>query len=303
MEKNPLLERDESAELPTTDRAAPDQAPERISETVDTAQFAQAAELDDKFAELRFRQGLCALNSTRGSDARKHFAAARDLDTLRFRCDSKLNDLIRRIASGQERERILLVDSEQRFYEPAATGGPGNELFYEHVHLTFKGNYLLARCIAERIEELAPWGCPAVGASNGPNASALSPSDAPRLGWPSEADCARRLAWTDWNEQAALSDILGRLEDPPFTSQMNHVDQVRWLNARLEQLAPALSASGIQNALRLTQAALESAPGDPFLSQQAASLELEAGNLPAAAATAVSISSRKRRRLRDFTSS
>ena len=32
LERNPLLERDESAEPPTTDRAAPDQAPERISE-------------------------------------------------------------------------------------------------------------------------------------------------------------------------------------------------------------------------------------------------------------------------------
>src|SRR6202046_2910168 len=50
LERNPLLERDESAELPTTDRAAPDQAPERISETVDTAQFAQAETLPSETA-------------------------------------------------------------------------------------------------------------------------------------------------------------------------------------------------------------------------------------------------------------
>jgi len=50
LERNPLLERDESAELPTTDRAAPDQAPERISETVDTAQFAQADTLPSETA-------------------------------------------------------------------------------------------------------------------------------------------------------------------------------------------------------------------------------------------------------------
>ncbi len=50
LERNPLLERDESAELPTTDRAAPDQAPERISETIDTAQFAQADTLPSETA-------------------------------------------------------------------------------------------------------------------------------------------------------------------------------------------------------------------------------------------------------------
>src|SRR5215472_16939301 len=50
LERNPLLERDESAELPDTDRAAPDQQPERISETVDAAQFAQADTLPSETA-------------------------------------------------------------------------------------------------------------------------------------------------------------------------------------------------------------------------------------------------------------
>src|SRR5690349_20831645 len=42
LERNPLLERDERAELPDTERAAPDQLPERISELADAAQLAQA---------------------------------------------------------------------------------------------------------------------------------------------------------------------------------------------------------------------------------------------------------------------
>ncbi len=42
LERNPLLERDDSTELPATEAAAPDQMPERISETVDAAQLAQA---------------------------------------------------------------------------------------------------------------------------------------------------------------------------------------------------------------------------------------------------------------------
>jgi RNA polymerase sigma-54 factor len=45
LERNPLLERDERADLPDTERAAPDQLPERIGESADAAQLAQAETL------------------------------------------------------------------------------------------------------------------------------------------------------------------------------------------------------------------------------------------------------------------
>src|ERR1700748_114989 len=41
LERNPLLERDERAELPDTERAAPDQQPERVNELADAAHLAQ----------------------------------------------------------------------------------------------------------------------------------------------------------------------------------------------------------------------------------------------------------------------
>src|SRR5271166_680161 len=50
LERNPLLERDDSAELPNAERAAPDQMPERISETADSAQFAEADTLPSETA-------------------------------------------------------------------------------------------------------------------------------------------------------------------------------------------------------------------------------------------------------------
>ena len=55
LERNPLLERDDSAELPNTERAAPDQMPERISETADAAQLAQADTLP---SEMRRRRSI-----------------------------------------------------------------------------------------------------------------------------------------------------------------------------------------------------------------------------------------------------
>ena len=59
LERNPLLERDDRAEVPDTERAALDQGPERVTETTDVAQFAQAdtlpsetaAPLDTDFSE------------------------------------------------------------------------------------------------------------------------------------------------------------------------------------------------------------------------------------------------------------
>ncbi len=50
LERNPLLERDDSAELPNTERAASDQLPERISEAADAAQLAQSDTLPSETA-------------------------------------------------------------------------------------------------------------------------------------------------------------------------------------------------------------------------------------------------------------
>src|ERR1039458_615956 len=108
--------------------------------------YDQAERIDDSFAELRYRRGQCALAMNDAGLAKKEFTAARDLDTLRFRCDSQLNDIIRQQAAGN----VALADGERALAEASPDGIPGAELFYEHVHLTFQGNYDLARAIAEK---------------------------------------------------------------------------------------------------------------------------------------------------------
>ena len=119
---------------------------------------------------------------------------------LRFRCDSRLNDLIRQTVSQYSDQRVVLADAEHAFAEQGPDGLSGVDLFYEHVHLTFDGNYLLARTIAPQLEDLLPGKIAAQVAASQP--------------WPSEADCARRLAWSDYNKQEALSEILSRLANP-----------------------------------------------------------------------------------------
>jgi tetratricopeptide (TPR) repeat protein len=187
--------------------------------------------------------------------------AARDLDTLRFRCDTRLNDVLRNATVGRESQRILLADSERAFFEQSPEALPGNEFFYEHVHLTFEGNYLLALTIAKQVDKLL---------SDSP-ANTEDP-------WPSAADCARRLAWTDWSQQAAYAEMFGRLQDPPFTAQLNHDAQMQRLAARLQQLAPALQPAGIAQAEQACAEALKLGPDDPWVLGQLSVLKRTAGD-------------------------
>jgi tetratricopeptide (TPR) repeat protein len=230
--------------------------------------FHEAAQVDDQFADLRFRQACCALALGKTDDAQKLFASARDQDTLRFRCDSRLNDLVRQTVSNFSDQQVVLADAETAFAEQSQDGLPGGDLFYEHVHLTFDGNYLLARALAPKLEMLLPGKITAHVATSQP--------------WPSEADCARRLAWSDWDKQAALSEMFSRLGNPPFTHQINHDKQIQNLEASLEKLMPAIQPLGIRTAQNLCEKALSAMPDDPLLCEQMSALDQASGDLAGA---------------------
>lgn len=234
--------------------------------------FREAAQLDDTFAVLRFRQGQCALALGKGSEARPHFQAARDLDTLRFRCDTRLNEAMRKEVANRESERIVLADAERVFAEQSLDRLPGEKLFYEHVHLTFEGNHLLARTIGEQVEKLL--------------ADRLAPHGITTQSWPSPADCARRLGWSDWSQVVGLKGVLPRLNNPPFTGQFNHQSQMQRVQAALEKLSATAQPPGISNAIRICEAALAAVPGDAALNAQLAAIRKAAGDLSGAAAAA-----------------
>ena len=234
--------------------------------------YRQAAHIDDDFADLHFRQGGCALLLGETAEAQKQFAAARDLDTLRFRCDSRLNDLIRQTVSNFSDPHVALADAEQAFARLSPEGLPGDDFFYEHVHLNFDGNYLLARTIAPQLEKLLPQ-------------NIAAPASASQA-WPAEDDCARRLAWSDWDKQEALSEIYSRLARPPFTGQLNHDLQVQNLKVSLDKLAGTLQSGGIKTAEESCENALAAAPDDALLHEQLAKLDQLTGDLAGAATNA-----------------
>src|ERR1700756_4319621 len=100
-------------------------------------QYEAAAAIDDGYAELEFRMARAAWRLRDYKAAREHFLRARDLDTLGFRADSKVNEINRSVAASS---RVALVDAEKILSDAAPDGIIGTDLIYEHVHMTPEGN-------------------------------------------------------------------------------------------------------------------------------------------------------------------
>ena len=213
------------------------------------AKYGAAAKIDDRFAELRYRLGRCLLGSGRREEARDQFVSARDLDTLRFRADSRINAIIREVAAEQEGGEVRLADAEQSLAksELSPDGIPGDGLFYEHVHFTFDGNYRLARLILNEVEATVP------------RLSAARKQE-PVL---SRDQCAKSLAFTTWNEHQLATMMIAITSRPPFTNQLDHAARQAAAKKRASDLARIASAPGaLQTAMEIYEVALEKAPDD-----------------------------------------
>ncbi len=233
--------------------------------------YEQASRIDDQFADLSFCLGRCNSALGKTSEAKDHFARARDLDTLRFRTDTTLNRTIREVVAGRNDHRVRLVDAERTFERSSPGGIPGEELFLEHVHMNFKGNCLLARTVFECLAELAP---PQLGEGRDDKAGTLS-----------DEQCAERLGYTEWNELNIVKQIASIVtEGKPFTMQFDSTERgKRWM-ARAAALHERFESGGVKKALAVYQEAVQDAPEDPMLRVALGELLLTLGPAMAGAA-------------------
>ena len=118
--------------------------------------YLEATRIDDRFADLHYRLGRCYQAIGNYAEARNRYIQALNLDTLRFRADTEINNIIRSIADSMSSEDIYLVDTERKFEEKSPHGAPGNELFDDHVHMNFRGNYILARSMFKQVSKILP---------------------------------------------------------------------------------------------------------------------------------------------------
>jgi len=179
--------------------------------------YRSALKIDDHYAELEFRIARCLWMVEDFRGAKEHFQRARDLDTLRFRADSRINEINRSVASRIA--GVELVDADTIFSQASPHGTTGSELVYEHVHLTPEGNYLLAKSMFLQIGSklAAQRGRPPL------NDDVLP-----------EVECERRLAFTNHDRLRIAGEMFQRMHRPPFTNQINHADQALRLAIRAQ---------------------------------------------------------------------
>jgi tetratricopeptide (TPR) repeat protein len=227
------------------------------------SEYTQAAALDADYAELAFRRGRCAEALGKSSGAAEFYRQARDLDTLRFRSDTTINETIRAVAGVQNIASVRLADAERAFDAGSSAGVPGEELFLEHVHMTFKGNYLLARTVFQTIAELGPAALEPAG-----DTSAVL----------SEEECARRLGQTEWTRWKFAKEMYDKLLDgPPFTTQFDHRERLSRWHEKVTAMHGRLKAGGIEKAIADCGKAAEGNGSDWMIRMQLGDLLSEAG--------------------------
>ena len=191
-------------------------------------QYLKAVEIDDRYADLQFRLGRCYWAMDEFDRSRERYILARELDTLRFRADNRINNIICDIASGRTDERVYFLDVVNIFEQNSPHRTTGEELFYEHVHMNFKGNYLLAATIFQLVDKILP--------------ERIKPEIAKKRPLASEEECARHLAYTDWDKYKIMEYVLNSfVKQPPFTNQLYHDKQVEQMEQKIQVLRKVIS--------------------------------------------------------------
>jgi tetratricopeptide (TPR) repeat protein len=208
--------------------------------------FSQAARIDPLRADAHYQWADSLLRMTNLSEARRHFALARDCDALPARTDSRINGIIRDAARKWAAPGLVFFDAAATLGSNCVAGICGDETFYEHVHFNFDGNYRLARAWAEQVEGLLP--------------SNVRQSAAPS--WLSQEICEHRLGLTDWNRRNDLAEILSRRQSPPLNQQDNNAQQSQSLREEIALLSRRMDAGDAAAARAIYLDAIARAPED-----------------------------------------
>jgi tetratricopeptide (TPR) repeat protein len=221
--------------------------------------------VDGDHAELMYRRSRLAMG-VGDTNAAPGFARARDLDTLRFRADSDLNGIIRKVAAGREADGVWLVDAERTFAQNAPGGIPGDELFWEHVHFRLPGSYLLALLTGTALLEALP----------------TSLREGAQADWIKIDEVSRRLAVTSWGDHRIVEGVRSRCRKPPFSMQANAAEREARLQKEQAGLAKGLMPTAFNPQADAYRKRIAEAPGDWVLHDQFGRLHESFGDVAGA---------------------
>jgi len=215
--------------------------------------YLAAAEIDDTYAELQFRVGRCWWNLGQFDKAREKYARAMELDTLRFRADPSINRIIRGVGENRESQGIYLVNAADEFARQSPHNCPGFELFFDHVHPVFSGNYLLAKTIFGRVEQVLPDKIKAQKAE---------------ASVPSETDCTRLLAYTDYDNLRITKGNFNTIsKQATFFNQAYHDETTDFWRQKTERIESGIGPGAFADALEQYKQAIKVNSTDRYLRQ------------------------------------
>lgn len=206
--------------------------------------YEDALNLDGSTADVHFRRARCLEALGRVSEARDAYRRARDEDALRFRTDSRQNEIVRSIAAESAAPDVTFIDAERRFDEVENVAA-GASTFVDHVHFTFSGNYRLARLFADAIVS--------------------GRTDVAEAAWPDEDACRQALAYGA-QDDAMLATLLSlRFQQPPYPDQADAEGRLTSWQARGRAARERAAAETLESITNRYERALSQRPRDPLL--------------------------------------
>ncbi len=230
--------------------------------------YLEAGKIDDSYAELQFRLARCYWAMDKYDQAREKYSQACDLDTLRLRADSQINDIIRRVAAGKTAKNIYFADSAKMIAKNSPHETPGKEFLHEHVHFNFDGNYLLAKIIFENVAQILP--------QRIKNHKANKPLATMK-------ECQQRLAYTDWTQYISTDYLLDTfIKQPPFSNRLDNDKLVSQMEQKVKTLKASLTQESLKKIAEQYRRAIQISPEDGWLHWQYAKLLDDTRNYQAA---------------------
>ena len=185
--------------------------------------FQAALEIDPDYADTHFRLATAFENVANFQEAKTHYQRALDLDALRFRADTRINQIIQKVAASVESDTFSFVDNAAAFEQASQPFQPGWNLLLEHVHYDFSGNHVLAAEISRSIM------------------SNLGASDdyQPLPG----IEVARRIGFPNHDTIEDIKNLQGMIQHPPFPGQSNYIELQNFLRETLERVTREVGSS------------------------------------------------------------
>lgn len=239
--------------------------------------YKKAEAIDNTYAELLFRMARCLEKTAREEKdvrlAYEYYRRTVDFDTMRFRPDSRILDIIKSVAENYITRSSNLKSSPCFKYsdtlsalESHGVKLPNKDILWEHVHLNFKGNYLLASIYADEIVNILK----SKATSGGFNFTI-------KTNWLSETTIYAKVGLTDYDRLKVSKEMEKRLNLPPFVYRINHSDEIQRLKSDIESLEKITQTAIIQKYISEYEKLLDKRPDDFVLRQRYAELLDENG--------------------------